>query len=66
MTTVGSGVKELRIWEEAGTFRVIYLAKLTEAVYVLHCFRKKTEQTSEKDIRLARKRYNDLIKERRI
>jgi phage-related protein len=58
-------VKQLRIWEEAGTFRVIYLAKLAEAVHVLHCFQKKTEQTSEKDIRLARKRYNDLMKERR-
>lgn len=65
MATVGSGVKELRVWEEAGTFRVIYLAKLAEAVYVLHCFQKKTEQTSEKDIRLARVRYKKLMKERR-
>jgi phage-related protein len=64
MATVGSGVKELRIREEAGAFRVIYLAKQAEAVYVLHCFQKKTEQTSEKDIQLARKRYKDLIKER--
>ena len=44
---------------------MIYLAKLAEAVYVLHCFQKKTEQTSEKDIQLARKRYKDLMKERR-
>jgi phage-related protein len=65
MATVGSGVKELRIREEAGAFRVIYLAKLADAVYVLHCFQKKTEQTSEKDIQLARKRYKDLMKERR-
>jgi len=65
MVAVGSGVKELRIWDEAGAFRVIYLAKLTEAVYVLHCFQKKTEQTGKKDIQLARKRYNDLMKERR-
>jgi phage-related protein len=64
MATVGAGVRELRIWDEPGTFRVIYLAKLVEAVYVLHCFQKKTEQTSEKDIRLARKRFNDLMKER--
>ena len=42
------------------------MAKLAEAVYVLHCFQKKTEQTSEKDIQLARKRYKDLMKERRI
>ena len=65
MATVGSGVKELRVWDEAGTFRVIYLAKLGEAVHLLHCFQKKTEQTSEKDMRLARKRYKDLMKERR-
>ena len=64
MATVGAGVKELRIWDEAGAFRAIYLAKLAEAVYVLHCFQKKTEQTSEKDIQLARKRYKDLMKER--
>lgn len=65
MATVGAGAKELRIWDETGAFRVIYLAKLAEAVYVLHCFQKKTEQTSEKDIQLARKRYRDLIKEKR-
>ena len=65
MATVGPGVRELRVWDDTGTFRVVYLAKLTEAIYVLHCFQKKTEQTSEKDIRLARTRYKDLIKERR-
>lgn len=64
MATVGSGVKELRIWEEAGTFRVIYLAKLADAVYVLDCFQKKTRETSRKDIKLARKRFRDLMKER--
>jgi len=64
MTTVGAGVKELRIREEAGAFRVIYLAKLADAVYVLHCIQKKTEQTSQQDIQLARKRYKDLMKER--
>ena len=60
MATIGGGVKEIRIWDEAGTFRVIYLAKLADAVYVLHCFQKKTQQTSERDIRLARKRFKEL------
>lgn len=55
MTNIGGGVKEIRIRDEAGAFRVIYLAKLADAVYVLHCFQKKTERTSERDIRLARK-----------
>jgi phage-related protein len=61
MASIGAGVKEIRIWDEAGTFRVIYLAKLADAVFVLHCFQKKTEQTSEKDIRLARKRFKELM-----
>ena len=61
MASVGAGVKEIRIWDDAGTFRVIYLAKLADAVFVLHCFQKKTEQTSEKDIRLARKRFKELM-----
>ena len=63
METVGAGVKEIRIWDEAGTFRVIYVAKLADAVYVLHCFQKKTQETSEKDIKLARKRFKDLMRE---
>lgn len=63
METVGAGVKEVRIQDEAGAFRVIYLAKLADAVYILHCFQKKTPQTSEKDIKLARKRFKDLVKE---
>ncbi|MDP2795386.1 MAG: type II toxin-antitoxin system RelE/ParE family toxin [Sulfurisoma sp.] len=64
MATIGKGVREIRIRDDAGAFRVIYLAKLAEAVYVLHCFQKKTEQTSERDIALARKRYKDLMGER--
>lgn len=64
MNTIGVGVREIRIWDEAGTFRVIYLAKLADAVYILHCFQKKTRETSEKDINLARKRYKDLLKEK--
>ncbi|MCX7150127.1 MAG: type II toxin-antitoxin system RelE/ParE family toxin [Rhodocyclales bacterium] len=63
METIGTGVKEIRIQDEAGAFRVIYLAKLVDAVYILHCFQKKTQQTSEKDIKLARKRFKDLMKE---
>ncbi|MHB1360715.1 MAG: type II toxin-antitoxin system RelE/ParE family toxin [Rhodocyclaceae bacterium] len=63
METVGAGVKEIRIRDEAGAFRVIYLAKLADAVYILHCFHKKTQQTSERDIKLARQRYKDLMKE---
>ena len=62
MASIGKGVRELRIREEAGTFRVIYLAKLEEAVYVLHCFQKQTQRTATSDIELARSRYKELMR----
>jgi phage-related protein len=64
MNTVGQGVKEIRIRDEAGAFRVLYVAKFTDAIYVLHCFQKKTERTSKADVELAAKRYRELLKER--
>ena len=63
MPSIGSGVVELRVWDEAGTFRVMYVAKLADAIYVLHCFQKKTQQTAKRDIELAQKRLKDLMKE---
>ncbi len=65
MNTVGQGVKEIRIRDAAGAFRVIYVAKFAEAVYVLHCFQKKTGKTSKTDLDLAAQRYRDLLKETR-
>ncbi len=62
MKTIGAGVQEIRIQDEAGAFRVIYLAKLKDAVYVLHCFQKKTQRTSTQDIALASKRFNELMR----
>ncbi len=62
LPTIGTGVKEIRIHEADGAFRVIYLAKLAGAVYVLHCFQKKTQKTSDSDIDIAVKRYRDLIR----
>ena len=62
MPTIGKGVREIRLREGAGIFRVIYLAKLEDAVYVLHCFRKKTQKTATGDIELARNRYNELMR----
>ena len=47
MNSVGQGVKEIRIRDAAGAFRVLYVAKFADAVYVLHCFQKKTEKTSK-------------------
>jgi len=64
MSTIGPGVREIRVRDGTGAYRAIYLAKLEEAIYVLHCFQKKTEKTSLKDIRVARQRLTELMKER--
>ncbi len=53
LKTVGPGVREIRIRETAGAFRVIYLATVGDAVVVLHAFQKKTQQTAQRDIDLA-------------
>jgi phage-related protein len=55
--------QEIRIRDAAGAFRVIYVAKFADAVYVLHCFRKTTQKTSKTDLDMAAKRYRGLIKE---
>ena len=59
MPSVGAGAIEIRIHAEK-EYRVIYVAKFTEAIYVLHAFAKKTRQTRREDIALARSRYRDL------
>jgi phage-related protein len=63
MNSVGHGVYELRIRHVDGAFRVIYVAKVADAVYVLHCFQNKTQKTSRDDLALAMRRYKDLLKE---
>ena len=63
MNTVGAGVREIRIRDVVGAFRVIYVAKLADAVYVLHCFQKKTGKTSKPDLDLATRRLRDLMQE---
>ncbi|BCH16468.1 hypothetical protein MesoLjLa_33190 [Mesorhizobium sp. L-2-11] len=63
MATIGKGVQEIRIRDDAGAFRLIYVAKFADAVYVLHCFQKKTPKTRKMDLDLAAKRYGDLMKE---
>jgi phage-related protein len=60
MKTVGPGVRELRIREHSGAYRVIYLATLPDRVVVLHAYQKKTQQTARGDIELARRRLREL------
>jgi phage-related protein len=64
MTTVGQGVREIRIRNQHGAYRVIYVAKFADAIYVLHCFQKKTQKTSGIDLDLAAARYKELKKEK--
>ena len=61
---VGAGTKEIRINLEDGWFRVMYVAKFEEALYVLHCFKKQSTETSKRDKDLATMRYRDMIQER--
>ena len=61
---VGAGTKEIRIREASGIFRVMYVAKFEEAVYVLHCFQKKTQATSKQDQAIASARYRAVAKAR--
>lgn len=62
---IGAGTKEIRIREASGIYRVMYVAKFAEAVYVLHCFQKKTQATSAQDKSIAKARYRALVKERK-
>lgn len=59
MSSVGPGAREIRIRDATGAYRVIYVAKFEEAIYVLHCFEKKTEKTRQADIDLAAARYKE-------
>ncbi|AWK15730.1 type II toxin-antitoxin system RelE/ParE family toxin [Candidatus Fukatsuia symbiotica] len=61
--SIGTGVCEIRVRDTAGAFRIIYIAKLKNTVYVLHCFQKKTQKTSPQAISLATQRLKDLLKE---
>jgi len=59
MANIGRGVKEIRI-HVLGEWRIVYVAKFEDAVYVLHSFQKKTQKTSQHDIELARKRFKQI------
>jgi phage-related protein len=64
MPAIGVGVGEIRLRDENGIFRIFYVAKFVEAVYVLHCFQKKTQKTDQRDLELGRKRFKALLEER--
>ncbi len=64
MSSVGPGVMEIRI-NVGDAYRIFYVAKFTEGIYVLHAFQKKTQRTSKKDIQSGQQRYRAMLKERK-
>lgn len=64
MTTVGAGVIEIRVRVD-GAYRLMYVAKFAEGIYVLHVFQKKTQKTSGLDVDLARARLAALLRTRK-
>lgn len=65
LTTVGQGVCEIRIRDEQGIFRVVYVAKFAKTIFILHCFQKKSQKTNHTDIELAVSRYKEIAKEQK-
>jgi phage-related protein len=61
MPAIGKGVEEIRVSEPSGDYRVVYLARRVEAVYVLHAFHKKTQATPKKDLEIAKRRFGQLL-----
>ena len=61
----GAGTREIRIRESGGIYRVMYVAKFEEAVYVLHCFQKKTQATSKQDKTIVEARYRAVVNARK-
>lgn len=66
LPTIGPGVKEIKLQDEdKSQYRLIYIAKFEEAIYVFHVITKKTtESTSKHDIALAKTRLGEIIKHR--
>jgi len=62
MPSIGKGVEEIRVREADGAFRVIYTARLAEAIFVLHTFQKKSQATSKTDIKIAKLRFAELMR----
>ena len=62
---VGAGTKEIRIKDENGIYRVMYVAKFEESIYVLHCFQKESQATSRQDKGIAEARYRAVVNARK-
>ena len=65
MPTIGKGVEAIRIRDDSGIYRVVYTARLADAVFALHAFQKKAQRTSTHDIDIAKARFSEMMKGRR-
>ena len=66
MSSIGAGCGEVRVRDESGAYRVFYVANVGDAIYVLHCFEKKSQRTTKADLDIGKARYKQmqaLIKE---
>ncbi len=63
MSSIGSGVYELKEADERAWYRAIYLSKVGNTIYVLHCFEKESRKTDRRDIEVARQRLK-LVRQR--
>ena len=61
MPAIGKGMEEIRVSDPSGAYRVIYVARRVEAVYVLHAFHKKTQSTPKKDLEIAKRRFGQVL-----
>jgi phage-related protein len=65
MAAIGKGVEEIRVMDDSGAYRVIYVARRAQAVYVLHVFQKTTQATARRDIETAKRRFAQLSQQAR-
>jgi phage-related protein len=63
MSTVGKGVREIRIRTE-DAYRIFYVARFEESVYILHAFQKKTQKTANQDLQIGQQRYRQMLEYR--
>lgn len=59
VAAVGPGAREIRI-HVLGEWRILYVARFDDAIYVLHAFRKRAQKIRREDIELARRRYAQI------
>jgi phage-related protein len=65
MKSIGAGVREIRVRDPSGAYRVIYIAQMAEATFILHAFQKKSAATSKRDLDLASARFKELMQRTR-